>query len=516
MPEPTLITRLRERWERATSDASAGQLPLPVLLGVLCVAAAVWLAAHRDLPWKLWSGDACEYAEMARRLAGGEGFTTGVIYPAELGFGASARHPAVMRPPLWPLALAPVFALTDAHDAAAHALTGAFFLGTVALTAALGAAVAGPVSGAVAALALAATPAFAGLAQDAVSETPFAFFVTLAFLLLVRQRSAFGVGLACGLAYLTRYNGLLLLPVLMALLWLRRPRALRPLLLCGAGFALVALPWWLRNLWVAGNPFFSLLNLNLYFSPHVAAMHDSLYYVLQPDPTSPVAMHPFSKLRIQLPELIASWPLASLNLFACIGVLLACARGHPASLGFAALAIGTTVAVAFGLPQGRYFVPLLPTLIALGASGWIRHGGRLALAGLTLLLLAPLLPSFPEPRDDLGMVRGFFDAERRALREDPARYRREDAGFEAMRRCLADRPLVLAQGAARIAWETGAIAIYATNHAEDFRRIVDEVPVEWAQIERWRKVDRDEFERHFERREDCGPGLYRRRPASPE
>jgi hypothetical protein len=122
------------------------------------------------------------------------------------------------------------------------------------------------------------------------------------------------------------------------------------------------------------------------------------------------------------------------------------------------------------------------------------------------------LPSFPEQRDDLKMLRGFFEWERNALRKDPSRYRRKEAGFAATSRCLGDRPLVLAQGAARLAWETGAIAIYAPNHPEDFWRIVDEVPVEYAQMERWRKIDRNEFARRFGRRSDCGPGLYERRP----
>ena len=409
MAEPTLITWLRNGWEQSTGEASVGRLPLPVLLGVLCVALTVWVAAHRDLPWRLWSGDACEYAEMGRRLAAGEGFTTGVIYPAEFGFGFTEEHPAVMRPPLWPLALAAVFAVTGPSDGAAHAITGAFFLGTVALTAILGAALGGPVAGAIAGLALATTPAFAGLALDAVSETPFAFFVTLAFLLTLRRGHAFAIGLTCGLAYLTRYNGLLLFPVLLALLWASHPRAMRPLLWCSAGLALVVLPWWLRNLWLTGNPVYSLLNLNLYFSPFVTGMHDSLYYVLEPDFDSAIAMHPVAKLQRQLPELIASWPLASLNLAACIGVLLACARGHWPSVGFAALAIGTTLAVAFGLPQGRYFVPFLPLLLALGASGWTRYGGRLAAPALALLLLAPALALLPRtaqrPHDVARLLR---------------------------------------------------------------------------------------------------------------
>jgi hypothetical protein len=84
-----------------------------------------------------------------------------------------------------------------------------------------------------------------------------------------------------------------------------------------------------------------------------------------------------------------------------------------------------------------------------------------------------------------------------------------------MSRCLGDRPLVLAQDAARLVWETGAIAIYASNHPDDFWRIVDETPVEYAQMEHFRKIDQDEFGRRFERRSECGPGFYERRPVPP-
>jgi hypothetical protein len=83
-----------------------------------------------------------------------------------------------------------------------------------------------------------------------------------------------------------------------------------------------------------------------------------------------------------------------------------------------------------------------------------------------------------------------------------------------MRSCLGERPVVLAQAAARLVWETGAVAIYAPNRNDDFWRIAEQYPVGWAQMERWRKVDREHFDAHFERRSDCGPALYRRRPAA--
>jgi len=508
MANSVLAADLRRRWEQATGEASVGRLPIAMLLAVVGVAAASWSYAHLGLPWQLWSGDACEYAEMGRRLADGEGFTTGVIYPAELGFGATPEHPAVMRPPAWPLALAGAFTLAGAEAQVAHGLTGAFFVGTVALAALLGSALAGPVAGSLAAVALATTPAFTGLATDAVSETPFAFFITLAFWLVVSKRSALAVGVACGCAYLTRYNGLLLLPFLMGVLWGRNTRA--PWV-CAVGFATVAGPWWVRNWIVAGDPFFSLLNLNLYFSPAVMTLHDSLYYFLEPDLSSAVANDPFEKFATQFPELVASWPLASLNLSACIAVALACVRAQRESLAFVAFAVVTTAAVSVGLPQGRYFVPMLPVLLALGASGWVRFGGRFALPGLALLLIAPHLPAFPAERDDLALVRSFLRAEREAVHEEPNRHADRESEFEAMRRCFAGRPVVLAQGAARLAWETGAIAIYYPKEPADFWRIVEEHPVAFAQVNRPRKIDPARFHARFERREECGPGIYERR-----
>ena len=94
--------------------------------------------------------------------------------------------------------------------------------------------------------------------------------------------------------------------------------------------------------------------------------------------------------------------------------------------------------------------------------------------------------------------------------------KRPDEGWERryalhLRRCLPDRPLVLAQAAARIAWETGAIAIYAPNHPADFWKIVDRHPIEFAQMERWRKIDRKRFEGRFEAVEGCAADLYRNR-----
>ena len=334
---------LRNSAQQLTSPTNSGLAAFAVAMGVALVAFAIWFFAHQCLPWKLWSDDACEYAEMGRRLVAGEGFTTGVIYPAELHFGAGADKPAVMRPPAWPVALAAAFAVAGPTERVAHALTGALFVGIAVLTTALGSALAGPLVGALA------------------------------------------------------------------------------------------------------------------------------------------------------------------------GITLACLRANTAALALGVVALGTTIAVALGLPQGRYFVPLLPAALALGTFGWQRYGAFLAIPGLALVLLAPWLPSFPAPRVDLALLTGYFDVERRAHREDPERAARERARYAALRKCLPDRPLVLAQGAARLVWETGGVAVYAPNHPSDFWKIADRHPIEFAQMERWRKIDRERFERAFDAADDCADDLYRRR-----
>ena len=375
-----------------------------LLLAAAALGGASALYAQRGVAPAFRSGDALEYALMARRLAHGEGFTSGLVYPAELWLGAGAAHPAVKFPPLWPLALAGPFALFGADAGVAHALVVALVGALVAACAALAASRGGVAAGAVAALAVASSPPTLLLAFDPVSETLFALAIALALLACARSAPAWLTGVACGLAYLTRYNGAVLLPAALALVYAgqRTPRAL---LACLAGFLAVAAPWWLRNLWVAGDPFYSLLNLNLWITPDPTPHGASLFFQQQPDLASRAAAEPLAKLARQLPVLIARLPFASVNLAAFAGLLLGCARRDRHCLAFAAVCAATLVVAAAALPLGRYLAPLFPAQLALGAAAWVRYGGRLRLPALALLLLAPALPSVPAELPDLALIR---------------------------------------------------------------------------------------------------------------
>src|SRR5262245_33698238 len=132
-------------------------------VAVLCLCAAALLgiasalAVREGIEPGIREADGLEHAVMARQLARGDGFTTNVIYPAELSLGAGAGHPAVHQPPFWPLVLALPFALFGADASVADATSVVLFGLLVATASGLAAARGGLFAGAATAVAVAYT-----------------------------------------------------------------------------------------------------------------------------------------------------------------------------------------------------------------------------------------------------------------------------------------------------------------------------------------------------------------------
>jgi 4-amino-4-deoxy-L-arabinose transferase-like glycosyltransferase len=497
--------------------------PLFVPVALALASLAFWLHAHADVPFTLWWTDEQQWGQLARRLASGEGFTTGLIYPMELSYGSGPDHPSVLRPPLWSLLLSGVFRLTGPVAWAAHALVAAFYVATVVATGLLATWLAGRGVGLVAGLASAASPYLLTYALGATPTTALAFWIVLALLLLAIPRGgtevggteigAAWIGAVCGLAYLTRYNAAVLLPVAVTLLVVRRPVALRPAILALVGFAAVATPWWIRNALVTGNPFASYGAVYLHMP--VVWSHDAANLWRMLDPlAAPAATPPLEKLRASLPGVLAHWPLLAAGLTASAGVALGCLRRDRMSLGFLALAALTTLSLVLTIVSARYFAPLVPCLIAVGAAAWWRFGGFLRIPALMLILATPLLPAIPSHYHDLRLLHAGFATLRESVRSGVYSHDAIEASDEALRRCLTGRPLVIAEQASRTAWVTDAVVIYRPVLAKDFWRVLDEHPVEWVELERGRKgFATVAFDERFEPRPECGPNFYRRRPS---
>jgi 4-amino-4-deoxy-L-arabinose transferase-like glycosyltransferase len=189
--------------------------------------------------------DEQQYSQIARSIVAGHGFAWG---PGD---------PTSIRPPLYPALLAAVWAVSPDNLQAIRVLQILIGLATVGLVYLLGARVYGPTTGAWAAAAAWLYPSSIFSNFLILTETLFTFLLVAFVLLAVstvrtpRVSFAFCCGLALGLAALTRSIlwplPLVLCPLLAALIrapWTRRI-ALPCLVL--AGYALVVVPWAVRN-----------------------------------------------------------------------------------------------------------------------------------------------------------------------------------------------------------------------------------------------------------------------------
>ena len=175
-------------------------------------------------------------------------------------------------------------------------------------------------------------------------------------------------GLVAGLAVLTRPDGLSLLPFLAARAWLARPRSWRAALWASLGFGALFGPYLLFNLSLSGTLW-----------PNTFYAKQAEYAILREQPLwsrlAWVGGLPFiGVLAVLLPAILAGAWLAVRG-----------RRWEPAiALGWALTVIGT---YALRLPvtyqHGRYLMPVIPVLLALGVGGLaqiIRPGSSQLLA----------------------------------------------------------------------------------------------------------------------------------------
>lgn len=232
----------------------------------------------------LWRPDAFDYAQIARELSEGRGFSSRqAIYVLHLRFLQAndlvgADWPNLHRFPLPSVAMAALFLVVGATDGAVIAYGIVFHSLTAMLLFHWGMRLSewrceGPprevmsVWWGVAPVALLTlNGVLLETACSGLAEPPVVFFFTLALYLVWRIRDEprqghfLGLGVALGLAALGRTNIVLVVPLFALFTCLGGPRRIRwrGLLFLGGGFLLTLSPWLIRNQLVAGSPLFSL------------------------------------------------------------------------------------------------------------------------------------------------------------------------------------------------------------------------------------------------------------------
>lgn len=218
----------------------------------------------------LWRPDGFDYAQIARELYTGNGFSSRqAIYVLHLEFlsehgGLEDVWPTLHRFPLPSLVIAACFALLGVGVAGVVAYGIVFHALTSGLVFAWGRAAGGLPVACASWFLVTVNAAMLEVAPSGLAEPPVIFFFTLALYALWRGRSepsghaSVVSGAALGLAALARTNALFAAPVLLWVLATRRPRQSRQLLGWCLGLLVVLAPWLVRNTVVAGSPFFSL------------------------------------------------------------------------------------------------------------------------------------------------------------------------------------------------------------------------------------------------------------------
>lgn len=280
--------------------------PREIGIGVLVAIAAVfvYLVYHGARASDLLDPAAMDYAQIARNLTRGEGFSTNLIRPMSLARVHNiSHHPDLYHGPLHPLWMSLFFRLGGPTAQMAAWSCGVAYLLSLPLVFYIASRL---FDRRIAMLSLALYAINYLSLQYAVSglETSLATLIatllvlTLYWHLKAPASSAAVTAALCGgiaaLAFLTEYiYGSLLVPVLGAIAWRRGHYRWAEMIVCLAVFALVATPWAVRNTRVAGNPFFTL-QLGEFVSNTTTHKGHALFrrFAPLPNPLSFMVAHP--------------------------------------------------------------------------------------------------------------------------------------------------------------------------------------------------------------------------------
>lgn len=415
-----------------------GQTILWGLVWALATLALAGLALKRFFPRDLVDADAMDFAQIARNMATGHGFSTSIFRPLALSgyVTPGAQDPSavldVSRPPLFPALLMLAFVVHGGHGGGTVvALTSLLFFLASAVSVFFLARRLFPTEGRpwLPLLSVGLYVLGGGALGYAVSGLPATLATFLVTLLLIMLHKAhevggrpvppvrcFWVGVLLGLCYLTQYSLLLLVVPTLLYVYASRAsaRAGRGVAFCVLGFLAATLVWLVRTATVAhGNPFFTLLLYGVMADTPDYPGATTIYRSVMP------TVGPFAFFFSHLPDMAAkagrnlffyqSRVLDVFNVFVLAPALASLLWRFPDSRvgvlrGFVAVSLFLLVSVtSFFAPSLQVLVPFGPALCALAAGlvfsvlqqqRWVALSQRMALWGWGVLVGVGLLALF--------------------------------------------------------------------------------------------------------------------------
>ena len=250
------------RLQRAFEAATGGRARwlLVVGLGALVVRVLYVVIVLRDY---VPVSDAEHYHSLAAAVGDGRG----MVHDFPFGY----PHPTAFRPPLYPLLLGGVYAVTGPKLGAAQVLNVLLGSGVVVLAALMAWRLAGRTAGVVTGILTAVYPPLVFNDGPPLSE-PLGLLLLLAVALLLLDGRSAWAGAASGLLVLTRSSAQVFVVVLAG--WVLWRLGWRRALSYGVCLTLVLAPWVIRNWQRFGTPVLVTsngFNLNAIYSPEAKA-----------------------------------------------------------------------------------------------------------------------------------------------------------------------------------------------------------------------------------------------------
>jgi hypothetical protein len=258
------------RREESTPIATADSRSTPLwMLFVLYVAGVVALGiSQRGTMDQEMGHDTAHYLSLARSVARGDAFSTQTHWALNMP-GDGLPRPDTYRAPLFPILVAAASRIVPDYHLAGKWVTVLCGAGIPLLVFLFARRRLGlTVRWSLLAAAIALTHHHLVLAGSrALTEAPYTL-ITLALLYVITARRPFvlGAGVLVGLACLTRYQGLVLVPVGIGALWIAAdswPRRFTSTVLFAVTLAVTVAPWAARTYEVTGSPFYSDLKYHL-------------------------------------------------------------------------------------------------------------------------------------------------------------------------------------------------------------------------------------------------------------
>jgi len=344
----------------------------------------VYMSAHMP---ELTDPNAMDYAQIARHLARGEGFTTSFIRPLSLATVQSiSHHPELSFVPLHPLWMSLFFRLGGASYKMAAWSCGVACLLTLPLVYLLAVRLFDGRCGLLALALYSVNYLSLEYACSGLEVSLAALVITVLVLLLYAYLSAPTPSLVlaalCGVVVavaclVKEVYAVLLLPVLVAVLLRRGERRWAEAMVSLAAFAVVMMPWAVRNAQVTGNPVFSLRSCELVsFTTTYKGQSPYRSYVTPPPAALPFMLkHPremWVKVRpvaLSLYDAIPNLGGAFVAAFFIAGVFM---RFRDEALHalrrwqYAAIIL-VSMALCLLSADARLLLPLSPLVVVLGA-----------------------------------------------------------------------------------------------------------------------------------------------------